>query len=110
MKSPRIESLREERHRDTQAAVRAQLHHNAREQHRGRGWRSDVAGWRPGVEGPEAGKYSEADEDQGERPRLKVMWEGELRKLREAHRVGARDDVGGDQSDEHHGAAHERVE
>ena len=72
VEAPRVEAEREERHGDAQAAVGAELHDDAGEQHGGGGGRGDVAGRRPGVEGPEAGENGEADEDQREAPHLEV--------------------------------------
>ena len=66
MEAPGTEAEREEHHGDAQAAVGAELHDDAGEQHGGGGGCGDVAGGRPGVEGPEAGEDGEADEDQRE--------------------------------------------
>ena len=60
------------------AAVRAQLHHHARQQHRGRRRRGHVAGRRPGVERPQAGQNREADKHERKRPALKACRERKL--------------------------------
>ena len=99
VEAPGSEAEREQRHGDAQAAVGAQLHHDAGEQHgSGRG-RGDVAGRRPGVEGPQAGENREADEDQREGPHLEVRGEGKSGEVAKRHGFCAGDDVGGDQAD-----------
>src|SRR5205807_2498193 len=51
--TPHLETLREKIHRDAQPAVGSEFHHNSGEQHRTRSRRGHVAGWRPGVQGPD---------------------------------------------------------
>ena len=108
--APGSEAEREEGHRDAEAAVGAELHDDSGEQHGGGGGRGDVAGGRPGVEGPQAGEDREADEDQREGQHLEVRREVAVRRGRGATWCGAGDDVGGDEADQHHGAADEGVE
>ena len=60
--APHLKAERKNIHRHTQRCVRAQLHHDPGEQHRAGGGRRDVAGWRPGVQGPDAGEHGETEE------------------------------------------------
>src|SRR6185312_2267689 len=109
--SPGRQAQREESHRDAEAAVRSQLHHHTGEQHGGGGWRGNVAGRGPGVEGPQAGEDREADEDQRESQHLEVWREvGVGDQVRNRKRVETGSHVGGDQADQHHSAADEGVE
>ena len=63
--SPGIEPMRKERHGHAQAAVRAQLHHHAGQQHgRGRG-RGNVARRRPGMKRPHARQYPKPTKTSG---------------------------------------------
>ena len=79
--SPGIEAVREEADAHAQAAVGAELHHDSGEQHGGGGGRGDVAGGRPGVEGPHAGENREADEDERETPHLEADGQAGVRKI-----------------------------
>ncbi len=96
--------------RDPQAAVRAQLHHHAGQQHGGGGGRGDVAGGRPGVEGPHAGQNRKAGEDQREAPHLEAGGQAGVGQLNQSRRVAARCGVGRQQADEHHRRAREGID
>jgi len=101
-----------QRHRDAQAAVGAEFHHDAGEQHRGGGRRGDVAGRRPRVKGKHAREHREAKEDEGEHPNLFVareMGRG-LREIAEAEALTAGRGVGPEQTGEDERAARERIE
>ena len=76
--APHLESFREKIHRHAQRAVGAEFHHDAGEQHRTGGRRGDVAGRRPGVQRPDAGEHGEPEEQNRERPRLKLRREIEI--------------------------------
>ena len=109
VKSPRIEPAGKEHHRHAKAAVSAELHDYAGEQHRRAGWGGGVAARRPGVKGPHAGEHGEAYEDQGEGPHLKMCGKGSVRQKLQVHRLAA-DHPGGDDSGEHQAASGEGIE
>ena len=68
--APDVETLREKIHGDAQPAVGAKFHDNAGEQHRTGSGRSDVTGWRPSVQRPDAGEHGKPEKQDRERPRL----------------------------------------
>ena len=95
---------------DAQAAVGAELHHHAGEQHGSSCRRGNVARGRPGVERPHASKNRKTDKDQRKTPHLKVDRQARVRESGERCRVAARGGVGRKQADEDHGRADEGIE
>ena len=80
--SPHLKTLREKIHRDAQRAIGSEFHHDSGEQHRTRSRRSHVAGRRPGVQWPDAGKNGKTEEQNRERPGLKLRGKLESARVR----------------------------
>ena len=74
-----MRGLGKEPEADTQDAVRAQLHQDARVHHRPGGGRRGVPVRRPGMEGPDAGQNAETDVEEQEERAAQAAREGRLR-------------------------------
>ena len=107
---PTDPALRKQRHRHAQAAVSAELHHHAGQQHRSGGRRGHVTGRRPGVKRPQARENCEPDKHQRKRPHLKAHGKRHFASSTKSRRVAARSRIRREQADQHHRAADERVE
>ena len=66
--APYLESFWKDVHRDAQSRIGAQFHHDAGKQHRPCSGRRDVACRSPGMQWPDAGKHSEAEEQHRKGP------------------------------------------
>ena len=87
--APRHKAEREEAHRHAQRSVRAQFHHHAGQEHRGRRRRRHMARRRPRMERPHARQNRKPNEHQRKRPKLKRFRERILRQFEQVHRVHA---------------------
>ncbi len=102
--------LREESNGHAQAAVSAQLHHHAGQQHRSGGRRGHMARGRPGVERPHARQNRKPRKHQRKAPHLEAHRKAGMRQLNQSRGVAARRRISRQQADEHHRRAHERIE